>query len=146
MTENHFPEATGIEEMEGEIGSIAALETVDVHYDGPICSLSEYVPVIFARHADEAENYKCVLEDVGIPTLIESNSDTISPLSVLSRRVPVLVPGEMLEDASEIIARVEQRIPVPLDDHEGADEDEDDDDDEDEDDDDDDDDDDDEDL
>ncbi len=119
--------------MEGEFGSTAALETADIQYDGPIYSLSEYVPVIFARHAGEAENYKCVLEDLGIPTLIESNSDTISPLSVLSRRVPVLVPGEMLEDASEIIARVEQRIPVQFDDHEGADEDEDDDDDEDED-------------
>ena len=130
MNENHFPEAIGIEEMEGEIGSIAAPETVDVHYDGPICSLSEYVPVIFAQHAGEAETYKCVLEDLGIPTLIESNSNTLSPLSVLSRRVPVLVPGEMLEDASEIIARVEQRIPVQFDGHEGADEDEDDDDDE----------------
>ncbi len=131
MTENHLPEATEIEEMEGEIGSITAPETVDVHYDGPICSLFEYVPVIFARHAGEAENYKCVLEDVGIPTLIESNSNTISPLSVLSRRVPVLVPGEMLEDASEIIARVEQRIPVQFDDNEGDDEDDDDDDDDD---------------
>ena len=66
--------------------------------------------MIFAQHAGEAENYKCVLEDLGIPTLIESNSNTISPLSVLSRCVPVLVPGEMLEDAYEIIARVEQRI------------------------------------
>ncbi len=147
MTEDHFPQATGIEEMEGEIGSIAAPEIVDVYYDGPICSLSEYVPVIFARHAGEAENYKCVLEDLGIPTLIESNSSAISPLSVLSRRVPVLVPGEMLEDASEIIARAEQRISVQFDDHDGVDEeDDDDDDDEDDDDDDEDDDDDDEDL
>ena len=129
MNENHFPKATGIEEVEGEVGSIAASETVDIRYDGPICSLSEYVPVIFARHAGEAENYKCVLEDLGIPTLIESNCNTISPLSVLSRRVPVLVPGEMLEDASEIIARVEQRTAIQFDADEGGDEDDDDDDD-----------------
>ena len=123
--------------MEGEVGSLATPETVDVHYDGPICSLSEYVPVVFARHAGVAENYKCVLEDLGIPTLIESNSNTISPLSVLSRRVPVLVPGEMLEDASEIIARVEQRISVQFDVHGGVDDDDDDDGDDDDDDDDD---------
>ncbi len=117
--------------MEGEVGGIAASETVDIHYDGPICSLSEYVPVIFARHAGEAENYKCVLEDLGIPTLIESNCNTMSPLSVLSRRVPVLVPGEMLEDASEIIARVEQRIAIQCDADDGVDDDDDDDDDDD---------------
>ena len=116
--------------MEGELGSTAALETADVQNDGPICSLSEYVPVIFAPHAGEAENYKCVLEDLGIPTLIESNSHTVSPFSVLSRRVPVLVPGEMLEEASEIIARVEQQISIQFDDHGGVDEDDDDDDDE----------------
>ena len=137
MNENYFPQAIGIEEMEGEVGSIVTPETVDVHHDGPIVSLSEYVPVIFARHAGAAEDYKCVLEDLGIPTLIESNSNTISPLSVLSRRVPVLVPGEMLEDASEIIARVEQRISVQFDDQGGADDEEDDDDDDDEEDDDD---------
>ncbi len=107
--------------MEGEVGSVAALETADVQYDGPICSLSEYVPVIFARYAGEAENYKCVLEDLGSPTLIESDNNAVSPLSVLSRRVPVLVPGEMLEDASEIIARVEQRISVQFNDHHGVD-------------------------
>jgi hypothetical protein len=127
MNENIFPQAAGIEEMEGKVESIAALETADVPYDGTICRLSEYVPVIFARHAGEAENYKCVLEGLGIPTLIESDDNAVSPLSVLSRRVPVLVPGEMLEDASEIIARVEQRISVQLDNHGGGDDDDDDD-------------------
>ncbi len=121
MNENYFPQAKGLEELEGEIGSIAALETVDVPGDGAIGRLSEYVPVIFARHAADAENYKCVLEDLGVPTLIESDNNAVSPLSVLSRRVPVLVPGEMLEDASEIIARVEQRISVQLDNHDGVD-------------------------
>jgi len=118
--------------MEGKVESIAALETADVPYDGMICRLSEYVPVIFAQHASEAENYKCVLEDLGIPTLIESDNNAVSPLSVLSRRVPVLVPGEMLEDASEIIARVEQRISLRLDSHDGVDDDDDDNDDRDE--------------
>ena len=83
--------------------------------------------MIFARHAGEAENFKCVLEDLGIPTLIESDNNAVSPLSILSRRVPVLVPGEMLEDASEIIARAESRISVHVDDQNGDDDDDDDD-------------------
>jgi hypothetical protein len=116
--------------MEGKVGSVAAAEIVDIH-DDPICSLSEYVPVIFAQHTGEAEDFKCVLEEFGIPTLIESSSNTFSPLSALSRRVPVLVPGEMLEDASELVAQVEQQIAVQFDDYDGVDDDDVDDDDDD---------------
>ncbi len=106
----------GIEEMDGQVGSVTAQECLDQHTYGRAHDLSEYVPVIFARGIADAENFKYALEERGIPTLVESDSNGISPLSTLTRRVPVLVPAEMLDDASEMIARIEQQPMAGFDD------------------------------
>ena len=74
--------------------------------------LSEYVPVIFAHSTDDAEAIKDTLEDCGIPTLIDLDGGT--GLWVLARRVPVLVPEEMQEEASEVVAQIERRVLLGL--------------------------------
>ncbi len=73
----------------------------------PSCDPSEFVPLVFAISIDWAERYRSALEQRGIPTLVESDHHKFS-LGLLMRRVPLLVPEEMQDEASEIVARLEQ--------------------------------------
>ncbi len=138
---------TGNAQMDEQVGNAVAQEGLDPQTCGRAGDQSEYVPAIFARSARHAESFKEALEECGIPTLVEMRGGDESPLSTLTRRVPVLVPAEMLEDASEVLARIEQQFRDGLDgdddpeededdEHDDFDEDDDEDDDEDEDDDD----------
>ncbi len=69
----------------------------------------EYVPAVFARSKEEAEEYRQLLDDYDIPAIIPAEEDEASPPSRrgkagISRGVPILVPEAMLDDASEVIA------------------------------------------
>ncbi len=66
----------------------------------------EFVPVIYARNLTEAEFYKGLLASNDIPAIIEDEAGEVigMPTSVVGQGVAVLVPDEMLDEASEIIA------------------------------------------
>ncbi len=71
--------------------------------------LGDYVPVAYARSADEADWYCQVLEDHDIPA--RADEDYAPPPPVAGQPVlpglPVLVPESMLEEARGVIAEVE---------------------------------------
>ena len=119
--------------MDGNVTGVTAPEDLIRHTRGRAHDSLEYVPVIFAHDIERAEEIREALEDCGIPTLVEFDRTQSSPLSALTRRVPVLVPAEMLDESSERVARLEQGPVAGFDDDDEDDEDdEDDDDDEDE--------------
>ncbi|MDD4888762.1 MAG: DUF2007 domain-containing protein [Phycisphaerae bacterium] len=66
----------------------------------------EFVPVIYARSATEAEFYKGLLTSNDIPAVIEEEAGEVigMPSSIVGQGVPILVPDELLDEASEIIA------------------------------------------
>lgn len=62
----------------------------------------EYVPVVYARDLDQAEAYKELLADHEIPAMLEEEA-------LKGRRgLPVLVPENLLDEASQVIADFEQ--------------------------------------
>ena len=72
----------------------------------------QYVPVVFARDGDEAEEYRQLLEDHDIPVIAgheDEDEEDPSPASqsLSGRGVPILVPEPLLDEASEIIADME---------------------------------------
>jgi hypothetical protein len=69
----------------------------------------DMVPVVYARNVTEAELYKQLLTTNDIPAVIEDDAgETIGmPASIVGQGVPILVPDEMLSEASEIIAEHE---------------------------------------
>ena len=77
----------------------------------PEDSPSDFVPAVFARSVDEAEDFRALLDDHDIPAVIASDdelSDDEVPSAVraraTSRGVAVMVPEVLLDEASEIIA------------------------------------------
>ena len=75
----------------------------------------DFVSAVFARDADEAERYCELLNDHDIPAILgveEAVQDTqgeegeapIIRRRGIARGIPVMVPDEFLEEASEIIA------------------------------------------
>jgi len=78
--------------------------------------LSEYVPVVFAQDGSLASLMSDVLECYGITTLVESGEDDADSLGIRPRRVPVLVPEEMIDEASEIVAELEDQLKAGFDD------------------------------
>jgi hypothetical protein len=79
-------------------------------FDG---ELEDFVPAVFARTADEAEEYRELLNDHDIPAIIHEDEEekparpgraAAPPRKAMSRGVPVLVPEALLDEASEIIA------------------------------------------
>jgi hypothetical protein len=69
----------------------------------------DYVPAVFARSKEEAEEYRQLLDDYDIPAIIPAEEDEAALLSRrgkagMSRGVPILVPEAMLDEASEVIA------------------------------------------
>ena len=67
----------------------------------------DFVPAVFARNRAEAEKYREILEDHDIP--VELGERENSPASGQARvqGLPVMVPDPLLEEASEIIAELE---------------------------------------
>lgn len=114
----------GADEYDDRPAGAATLEDFRPENCGRAHDLAEYVPVIFAHSPIHADDFTAALEENGIPTLVELDGAGDSPLRLLTRRVPILVPAEMLEEASEMIARIEQRIIAGVDDDEDDDEDE----------------------
>ncbi|MHC4981881.1 MAG: hypothetical protein ACYTF6_01775, partial [Planctomycetota bacterium] len=71
-----------------------------------------FVPAVFARDADEAESYTELLNDHDIPAICGSaealdEEDSLTKTAGrrgMTRGVPILVPEELLDEASEVIA------------------------------------------
>lgn len=73
------------------------------HYD--------FVPAVFARDIDEAEEYRQLLEDHDIPAVVATDDDLGGPAGQkngqrpsMTRGVPVMVPESLLDEAGEVIA------------------------------------------
>jgi hypothetical protein len=66
----------------------------------------EYVPAVFARSDEEAEEFCELLNDHDIPAMIGTEIEESPPAGkqAMTRGVPVMVPDSMLDEASEIIA------------------------------------------
>ncbi len=70
---------------------------------------SQFVSVMFARNGEDAERYRELLEDHGVPAIIGQEHapqalDDSPPRPSMTRGVEVMVPEELLDEASEIIA------------------------------------------
>ncbi len=72
--------------------------------------LGDFVPAVFARSVEEAEEYRQLLDDHDIPAIVggedrpEGRSDQPGQRGGFSRGVPVLVPEALLDEAGEVIA------------------------------------------
>jgi hypothetical protein len=73
----------------------------------------DFVPAVFARSPQEAEEYRELLNDHDIPAIIHSDDEEQPPAvgraavpirTSISRGVPVLVPEALLDEASGVIA------------------------------------------
>ena len=64
----------------------------------------QFVPVVFADSPMEAERYRLLLQQRDIPVVVQETPPTSDRFSPSIWDVPVLVPDELLNDASEIIA------------------------------------------
>lgn len=91
----------------------------------------EFVPVVYARLEEDVERYCQLLEDHGIPARVGDEEEIEDELdeaegelrrSTVSHGVPILVPEEMLDDASEVIADREEFEDLVEDEEEGVDE------------------------
>ena len=67
---------------------------------------TDLVPVMFAANMAGAEFYKTLLEDADIEAIIGTDEDESKSGSV--RGIPVLVPAERLDDASDMITAREE--------------------------------------
>jgi hypothetical protein len=68
------------------------------------------VPVVFARSEEEAERYRQILEDHDIEVVVgleEAEGRVHEEMANASRGQPVLVPENLLDEAEEIIAHLE---------------------------------------
>jgi hypothetical protein len=71
--------------------------------------LGDFVPAVFARSLEEAEDYRQLLDDHDIPAIVGdegTGNKTGRPAlrKGFSRGVPVLVPEALLEEAGDVIA------------------------------------------
>ena len=70
---------------------------------------SDFVPAVFARNMEEAEEYRELLNEHDIPAMVGSqDEEENAPRRGMTRGVPVLVPEVLLDEASEIIADLEE--------------------------------------
>lgn len=72
--------------------------------------LSEFVPVVFAKNEEEAEQIKMLLEENAIPILVEDDGFGLTGVPALRRGIPLLVPDELLEEASGLVADKKRRL------------------------------------
>ncbi len=70
----------------------------------------EFVPVVFADDRKSAAFLKELLERHNIVVIIDDERTEEEPYTVLPRGVPVLVPEEMHDRASEIVAAQEESL------------------------------------
>lgn len=72
--------------------------------------LGDFVPAVFARSIEEAEEYRQLLDDHDIPAIVGDEDRAAGaagqpgPRKGFSRGVLVLVPEAMLDEAGEVIA------------------------------------------
>ncbi len=75
--------------------------------------LDQFVPAVFARNGQEAELYRLLLDDHGIPALLGledrlartgRSAQALPGRRSITRTVPVFVPEALLDDAERIIA------------------------------------------
>jgi len=82
---------------------------------------TDFVPVVFARSLQEAEEYRQLLDDHDIPAIVDTedraakSSDPATRRHDFSRGVPVLVPEALLDEAGEIVAEREETDEFGLD-------------------------------
>jgi len=62
-----------------------------------------FVPLVYAQHLAEAEYYQTLLEDHDITALIEEVDTEVPATSQQRYGIAVLVPGELLADAKEVL-------------------------------------------
>jgi len=84
------------------------MPTDDDVFEPPEDGSEEFVSAVVARSPEEAQRYRDLLEDHGIPALIEAENEGAGaeppvPRS-LRQGIPVLVPEALLDEASEVIA------------------------------------------
>lgn len=83
--------------------------------------LGDFVPVVFARSVEEAEEYRQLLDDHDIPAIVGDErqpggtGEPPAPRKGFSRGVPVLVPEAMLDEAGEVIAEHDETDAFGLD-------------------------------
>lgn len=72
--------------------------------------LGQNVPAVYARSFEEAERYRQLLEDHGVPATVDEDYEFPAPGNRGAERggLPVLVPESLLEDAKGFIASVEE--------------------------------------
>lgn len=96
-----------------EVGLVMALDNKASEHFGE--EHTGFVPAVFARSAEEAEQYSELLNDHDIPTIVGMDEDPsqdnqcrkVVGKSGMTHGVPVLVPDVLLDEASEIIANRE---------------------------------------
>lgn len=96
-----------------EVGLVMALDNKASEHFGE--EHTGFVPAVFARSAEEAEQYSELLNDHDIPTIVGMDEDPsqdnqyrkAAGKSGMTHGVPVLVPDVLLDEASEIIANRE---------------------------------------
>ncbi len=67
-------------------------------------AVADLVSLLFASNLIEAEFFKSLLEEHGVPALIETENSEVAGIPALSAGVPVLVPAELYDEAVEILA------------------------------------------
>jgi hypothetical protein len=95
--------------------------------------LAGFVSVVFARNVEQAERFRELLEDHDIPALVGSSDDIdveseewqAARRQGMTHGVPVLVPEALLDEASEVIADLDDTTGMEEDDKDEDDEDED---------------------
>ena len=90
-------------------------------------NVGNYVPVAHARDNEQASQLRDILGDHDIPAVIDDEGHGEGVYT--SRDIPVLVPGDMAEEACEVIQEYDEMDDVVLDDGDDEFEDDDEDDD-----------------
>lgn len=73
----------------------------------------DFLPVVYARSADEAQEYQQLLEDHDIPVKIGDEDDESQSGKDKKKRavgIPLMVPEDRLDEASDIIANQEEEV------------------------------------
>ncbi len=76
-------------------------------FSGPV-AVAELVPVLFADTRDEAEQCRALLEQCGVPAVIESDGLGSTDVVFSSGSAGVLVPAELFDQATEVLASLDE--------------------------------------
>ena len=64
----------------------------------------QLVPAVYARSQAEAEQYKTLLDDHGVPAVVEEDDDPLVGRPGRKNGIAILVVAELLADATDILA------------------------------------------